>query len=164
MIGYGFLDQAGRRVTLREVDSGNWRAVADVAPRDDQRGYVAALGARYLLLAMYEDEWHSCGVYADEVVVGHLMWGFDAQDGSHWLGGLVVDRTEQGRGLGRAAVRTVMAWLAAQPQCRVIRLSYHPGNTVAGDLYRSLGFAPTGLVEDGEIVVEWDPSGARRTA
>ena len=37
----GLRDAAGRHVTLREVDDGNWRAVADVAPLDGQRRFVA---------------------------------------------------------------------------------------------------------------------------
>ncbi|HEX5566323.1 MAG TPA: GNAT family N-acetyltransferase, partial [Streptomyces sp.] len=43
-------DRQGRRVVLEEITDENWRDVADVAPADDQRRYVAALGARYLLL------------------------------------------------------------------------------------------------------------------
>ncbi|MEV4810435.1 hypothetical protein [Micromonospora avicenniae] len=42
MIDAGHRDRDGRAVTLRPVDDGNWRAVADVAPRDDQRDWVIA--------------------------------------------------------------------------------------------------------------------------
>ena len=42
-VDYGFLDEAGRRVTLREVVANNRRAIARVAPRDDQGDYVVAL-------------------------------------------------------------------------------------------------------------------------
>ncbi|WFE39000.1 hypothetical protein [Micromonospora sp. WMMD998] len=37
MIDSGERDRLGRRVTLRPVSDDNWRPVADVAPRDDQR-------------------------------------------------------------------------------------------------------------------------------
>jgi len=50
------VDRASRRITLREVTDDNWRAVADVAPLDEQRKYVAALAARYLLLSARDDE------------------------------------------------------------------------------------------------------------
>ncbi|WP_405426312.1 GNAT family N-acetyltransferase [Micromonospora sp. NBC_00617] len=113
MINEGHLDRAGRRVTLRPVDDDNWRAVADVAPRDDQRRFVAALGARYLLLSMRSEVWTSLAVYADETVVGHVMWGVD-DDGSHWIGGMLIDAAEQGRGVGRATVQTLAPWLAAR--------------------------------------------------
>ncbi|GLY20322.1 spermidine acetyltransferase [Micromonospora sp. NBRC 101691] len=157
VIDHGIRDRTGRLVTLREVDDGNWRAVADVAPRDDQRRFVAALAARYLLLSTREDVWTSLAVHADDTVVGHVMWGVD-EDGSYWLGGMVVDAAEQGRGLGSALLRTVTAWLAGQPGCRAIRLSYHPENAPARRLYEAAGFRPTGDTEDDEIVAELTPA------
>ncbi|MET8118112.1 GNAT family N-acetyltransferase [Micromonospora sp. NPDC005291] len=157
MIDGGHLDRAGRLVTLRPVDDDNWRAVADVAPRDDQRRFVAALGARYLLLSTRSEVWTSLAVYAGETVVGHVMWGVD-DDGSHWIGGMVIDAAEQNRGVGRATVQTLAAWLSAKDGNPPVRLSYHPDNTQAATLYTSLGFHPTGAVDDEELVAEQSPT------
>ncbi|WNM40522.1 GNAT family N-acetyltransferase [Micromonospora halotolerans] len=155
MIDSGLCDRVGRRVTLRPVGDDNWRAVADVAPRDDQRTFVPALAARYLVLTMRSDVWTSLAVCADETVVGHVMWGVD-DDGSRWIGGMVIDAGEQDRGIGRAAVKTLTDWLskAGQP----IRLSYRPDNTAAATLYGSLGFHPTGAMEDDELIAELTPA------
>lgn len=90
-------------------------------------------------------------VCADDTVVGHIMWGRD-EDGSYWLGGMVIDGTEQGKGVGRAAVRTLMEWLSRREDCRELRLSYHPDNTVAAKLYASLGFQPTEVASGDEVV------------
>ncbi|MET7867484.1 GNAT family N-acetyltransferase [Micromonospora taraxaci] len=153
MINGGHLDRQGRRITLRPVDDDNWRAVADVAPRDDQRRFVAALGARYLLLSTRSEVWNSVAVYADETVVGHVMWGVD-DDGSHWIGGMLIDAVEQNRGVGRATVRTLADWLSTREGNPPVRLSYHPDNTQAAALYTSLGFHPTGEVDDEELITE----------
>ncbi|MEV4762083.1 GNAT family N-acetyltransferase [Micromonospora chokoriensis] len=153
MINGGHLDRQGRRITLRPVDDDNWRAVADVAPRDDQRRFVAALGARYLLLSTRSEVWNSLAVYADETVVGHVMWGVD-DDGSHWIGGMLIDAAEQHRGVGRATVRTLADWLSTREGNPPVRLSYHPDNTQAAALYTSLGFHPTGEVDDEELITE----------
>jgi diamine N-acetyltransferase len=149
----GSTDRTGRRIALCAVDDGNWRAVADVAPRDEQRGFVAALAARYLLLSMRGGLWTSLGVLADDTVVGHVMWAYDDEGGAHWIGGLVVDADEQGRGVGRAAMRELIRLLSRRPDCREIRLSYHPDNGGAAKLYAALGFTPTGDFEDDEVVV-----------
>ncbi|WBB72222.1 GNAT family N-acetyltransferase [Micromonospora sp. WMMD1128] len=151
MIDSGERDRLGRRVTLRPVGDDNWRPVADVAPRDDQRGFVPALAARYLLLTTHSDVWNSLAVYADETVVGHVMWGVD-DDGSRWIGGMMIDAAEQGRGVGRATVRTLAGHLAQAGH--PVRLSYHPDNTAAVALYSSLGFHPTGAMEDEELIAE----------
>jgi diamine N-acetyltransferase len=155
MIDAGQTDRRGRRLTLREIRD-DWRAVADVAPRDDQRRFVFALAARYLLLSHLEDDWRSLGVYADDTVVGHVMWAVD-DDNSHWIGGLVIDAPQQGLGIGTATMATLMPWLLARPACDVVRLSYHPDNAAAARLYARLGFAPTGEAVDDEIVVEHMP-------
>ncbi|WP_422752808.1 GNAT family N-acetyltransferase [Micromonospora sp. WMMD708] len=153
MLDSGHTDRLGRRVTLRPVDDDNWRAVADLAPRDDQRGWVPALAARYLVLTSRSEVWTSLAVHADETVAGHVMWGVD-DDGSRWIGGMLIDAAEQGRGVGRAAVRTLAAWLGGPDGEHPVRLSYHPDNMAAARLYTSLGFTPTGAVEDDELVVE----------
>ncbi|WP_033320973.1 GNAT family N-acetyltransferase [Streptomyces yerevanensis] len=157
MIDHGFFDRTGRRVTLREVGDENWRAVADIVPLDEQRSHVPAMAARYLLLSMREDSWNSLAVYADDAAVGHVMWGLD-EDGSHWIGGMLIDGAEQGKGLGRALLLTMTGWLAAQEGCWTIRLAYQPDNAVAGRLYTSLGFVPTGAVDGDEVIAELAPS------
>lgn len=145
-------DRRGRAVRLVPVDDDNWRAVADVAPRDDQRGFVAALAARYLLLSMRGGAWTSLGIAADDHIVGHVMWAYDDEGGAYWIGGMVVDAAEQGRGVGGPAVRALIRMLSQRPGCTRICLTYHPDNTTAARLYARLGFVPTGEREDEEIV------------
>ena len=70
----------------------------------------------YLCLSTYGDVWRSCAVLDDDVVVGHVMWGVDPEDDSHWFGGLVIDRERQGRGLGRATVEAVLALWEQEPE------------------------------------------------
>ncbi|MFE6700239.1 GNAT family N-acetyltransferase [Streptomyces sp. NPDC057718] len=154
MIDHGHTDRTGRPVTLHEVDADNWRAVADSAPRDDQRDWVPALAARYLVLSGREDTWHSLAVLAGDQVTGHIMWARDEEDGSHWIGGMLIDAAHQGTGIGRAAVRTLAAWLSARDPGTAVRLSYAPENQAAAHLYTAIGFRPTGVEEDGEVVAE----------
>jgi diamine N-acetyltransferase len=146
-------DRTGRTISLSEVSDDNWRAVADVAPHDEQRRFVAALGARYLLLSMRGGLWHSLAIQADGAVVGHVMWAHDSDDGTHWIGGMLIDAVEQGKGVGRAALQATIRLLSGLPGAREIRLSYHPDNIAAARLYTEAGFRPTGDTEDDEIVV-----------
>jgi diamine N-acetyltransferase len=152
MIDAGHRDHHGRAITLGPVGD-DWRAVADVVPRDDQRDHVPPMAARYLLLSMLESDWTSLAIRADDLVVGHVMWGVD-DDGSRWIGGLVVDAAEQGRGVGRAAMVSLMDWLHDQPDATAVRLAHHPTNASATHLYETLGFTPTGDMDGDEVVVE----------
>ncbi len=145
-------DRTGRRITLGEITDDNWRDLADVAPSDDQRRFVFALAGRYLLMSSREDDWHSLAVMADGSVIGHVMWALDPGDGTHWIGGMMIDYSEQGKGVGRAAVHACIAMLSGLPGAHEIRLSYHPDNVAAAALYEAIGFRPTGEYDDAEIV------------
>ena len=139
-------------ITLVDVTADNWRDIADLAPADDQRLFVPPLAARYLLLGVYGDTWHNLGAYDGATPVAHVMWGTD-EDGSRWIGGLLVDTAHQGRGVGRAVMREMVARLRAAGD-EPVRLSHHPANVVSRTLFESLGFRPTGVVEGGEVEME----------
>ena len=147
----GFRDRRGRLISVRAIGD-DWLQVADVAPRDDQRRFVPALAARYLLQSGRGGAWTSLAVYADDQVVGHVMWAVDEAD-RPCLGGIVIAAAEQGEGVGRALIETMLAWFASRSGPPVVQLAVQPANQVGEHLYRSVGFTPTGEVEDGEIVM-----------
>jgi diamine N-acetyltransferase len=141
----------GPTITLREINRSNWRDVVDLDVREDQRRFVAPV-SRYLCLCAYEDVWRPLGGYDGDVPVGFLMWGRDPADGSHWIGGVVVDAAKQGQGYGRAMLAAAVEFLRRLPGCTQIALSYQPENAVARALYASLGFVETGEREGDEVV------------
>ena len=134
---------ASRTLTLVDVDARNWRAVAGVTPRPEQQPFVAPI-TYYLCLCHYGQVWHPLAVVVDGTIVGHLMWAIDETDGSRWIGGVVIDAAAQGRGIGRAALETLIGRLASEADCREVALSYAPDNAGARRLYRRLGFEETG--------------------
>ncbi len=143
--------RASGSVTLVDVDADNWRDVAEVKPRPDQEHFVAPI-TYYLCLCHYGQVWHPLAIVADGAIVGHLMWAIDDADGSRWIGGVEIDASVQGRGIGRAALEAVIARLSADPDCREVALSYDPDNEVARRLYASLGLVETGEREGDELV------------
>ena len=149
----GGVDDHRPVVRLRPVDAGSWRDVAALTVAPGQERFVAA-PTYYLALCAYGDVWHPMSVHqaGDDGVVGFLMWGVDDADGSCWLGGLLVDAAQQGRGVGRAAVVEAIRMLRERAGSAGLALSYQPENTVAKQLYASLGFVETGEVDDDEVV------------
>lgn len=145
-------------VLLEPASAGNWREIAAVRPAGAQRDWVADT-TYYLCLSAYGELWRSCAISSEGTVVGHVMWAVDPDDGSHWIGGFVIDVDRQGQGLGRAAVEALIdLWTRAEPSLsgtvfREAALSVSPANEAAVGLYRSLGFVETGEVEDDEIVL-----------
>lgn len=136
---------------LRDVNADNWRDVIRIEPREDQRRFVASV-AYYLNLCHYGEVWRPVALYRDDKPFGFAMWGFDTEEQSYWIGGLVIDAEHQGKGYGRAAMEALLDHLAAQPGYREAALSCDPVNTVARRLYASLGFVETGERVDDELV------------
>jgi diamine N-acetyltransferase len=129
---------------LRDVDADNWREVVRIGPREDQGRFVASV-AYYLNLCHYGEEWQPLALYQDGEPVGFAMWGYDAEEDSHWIGGFIIDAKQQGKGYGRAAMEAILEHPATKPgyREREAALSYEPENTVAHRLYASLGFVET---------------------
>jgi diamine N-acetyltransferase len=137
-------------VSLVEVDADNWRSVAALRVLPDQQRFVAE-ATYYLCLSHYGGEWEPLAVVADDRIVGHVMWGVDPADGSHWIGGMMIDAQAQGRGYGAATITRLLQGFAAAGASQAA-LSYEPDNRRAADLYRRLGFVETGEWEGSEVV------------
>lgn len=143
------METSPSEITVRPVDSENWRDVAKLSVHKNQSRFVAA-PTYYLALCCYSD-WHPLAVYKRDTVIGFMMWGLD-DDESYWLGGILIDRAEQRRGYGRKAVEAAVAMLKAQEHASEFALSYKLENSLARSLYKSLGFVETGEKEESEII------------
>ena len=91
-------------MTLEDVGPDNWRHCAALEVEESQRPFVAPVPYYLALCAYDEDPWRPIAVRVADEVVGFVMWGVDSTDGGYWIGGLIIDRSHQRRGYGRAAV------------------------------------------------------------
>ncbi len=150
-------------ITLHGVDSTTGRGLWKIEATPDQARWVAGV-PHYLALCLTFGEWQPLAIRADGRPVGFVMWARDPADGSYWIGGFVIDRREQAKGYGRAALTALIEMLRGKPGCREIALSYGPDNEAAKSLYGSLGFVETGEVEGDEMVARLRVGGSRRRA
>jgi diamine N-acetyltransferase len=148
---------AAAPLRLVAIDEHNWRDALAVGVHADQLPFVAGHQpvALVVLAKAYVRpgglEWEPLALVRDGSVVGVLALAHS--DAHTELLHLAIDATQQGRGLGSAAVGLVLAHVAAsRPGCRDVRLTVHPRNARAQRLYRSAGFRPTGEVRDDEPV------------
>jgi diamine N-acetyltransferase len=94
-------------------------------------------------------------IRAGDALVGFFVFRRDPRDPRcWWLAWFMMDRRQQGKGYGKAALRLILAHLARREGCRRIRLQVTPGNDMARRLYLLNGFAGTGLSVEGDDVLE----------
>ncbi len=116
----------------------------------DQRRFVSPVVDYLALCDRPGSPWRPFAVLSGDLVVGFVMHGIDPDDDSAWIGGLVIDRTRQRQGIGRAVVDLLVARAAAEG--RSSALSYEPANSGAKALYALAGFVETGETEGDETV------------
>jgi len=139
-------------ITLREITMANFRECLTLELDERQKNFVAS-NMYSLAEAKADGVSNPRAVYADEQLVGFIMYDFNTDEKRGYITRLMVDKGHQGHGYGRAAMQQVIDRFKANPDCREIYTSVDPENDVAKGLYVRLGFTLTGEVVDGEAVL-----------
>lgn len=150
----------GAEVSLREITAETVRRVCDLAVSPEQRGLVAT-NAESIAEAYFEPRAWFRAVYADGTPVGFVMLYEDSEGPEYAVWRFMISAEHQGRGYGRRAMEMVIDHVRGRPGARELRLSYVPAENGPEPFYRSLGFRPTGEVEDGEVVMSLPLDGER---
>jgi diamine N-acetyltransferase len=140
-------------ISLREIDKDNFRECVNLKVAAGQEKFVAPNVMSIAQLKIYPSA-NAFAVYAEDEMVGFVMYGYDEDDGHFYLGRLMIDEKYQGKGYGKAATLEVIERMKQFPECSELFLSFVPENTGAEKLYSSVGFERTGKTsESGEIVM-----------
>jgi diamine N-acetyltransferase len=143
------------KVSLREITPENFKECVNLKVADSQASFVASNVMSIAQAKIYSTA-QPLAVYADEKLVGFVMYGFDTDEQHFYLGRLMIDEKYQGKGFGKAATLEVIERMKKIEDCREIYLSFVPENTGAEKLYRSVGFERTGKTsESGEVVMRF---------
>lgn len=146
-------------VHLREITEDNRAAVCALRVKRGQRDFVASVTSS-LADAAAEPEanpWYRA-VYCGEQPVGFVMLAWNAPartpgaPGRYFLWRFLIDRRYQRRGIGQAALQQIIDLVRADG-ARELFTSYEPGDGDPWPFYQRFGFAPTGEIDDDEIVL-----------
>lgn len=145
-------------VTLRPIDSDNVRLITDLSVSDEQQKFVAPNAVSLSEAYVSTMVWVRAIYLADEPV-GFVMVSDDDVQPRYYLWRFMVDARFQGRGIGRSAMQLVHDYVRTRPGGDRVFLSYVPETGGPEDFYKSLGYADTGRIHDGEreAVLVLDP-------
>ena len=133
-------------VCLVPVNESNLAECLALQVQESQASFVAG-NAKSLAEASVKANYYPLAIY-DRAALGFEkpnvpMLGFamyEVTAGVGFLLRLMIDRSHQGQGYGRAAVTEIIRRLGLHPDVQMIATSHRRENTVAGKLFRELGF------------------------
>lgn len=156
------------RVSLREITAETVRAVIKLAVTEYQNRFVAP-NAVSLAQALFSPQAWYRAIYLDEEPVGFVMLSDDSllspprEHAEIGVWRFMVDAKHQRQGIGRAAMQLVIEHVRRKGLFEKLAISYVPGEGSPEPLYRSLGFEPTGEIDEGEVVMTLALAGAGST-
>ena len=145
---------ANLEVVLEPVDRRNYRKLWAIQLRPEQTSFVTpprgTLARCYVRLFGDSFEHLPHLILAAGEVVGYSTTACDpASADDYWIDDIMIDAEHQGKGYGRAALsETIRMIVVRYPRCRAVQLTCFHTNTNASALYKSLGFEPTGGVDE----------------
>ena len=146
------------KIILKPIDDTNREAVLKLTVRENQP-FVAPndVSLRQADEANAEDPGvaRPFAIYADEKLVGFCMFAFDPEeedpDDRYWLWRFMIDKSEQGKGYGQAALAEIIKYFRDNGADQ-LWLSTEPENECGVHVYHKAGFKETGDIDDGEAV------------
>ena len=91
----------------------------------------------------------------DDLPVGFILFLIDPEEEQYEICRLMIDQKQQKKGYGREALLLAIRHLA-KAGAKKIELSHQTNNYGVGKLYESVGFHYTGVIDDGEVMMEME--------
>lgn len=152
------MERIADQVTLREITAETVRAVMKLSVAEHQTRFVAP-NAWSLGQALFAPEAWYRAIYLMEEPVGFVMLSDQSllspvpahPEVEVWR--FMVDAKHQRKGVGRAAMLQVIEHVRGKGLFNTLRISYVPGEGGPEKLYLSLGYLPTGEMDEDEVVM-----------
>ena len=143
------------QIELRPVTHENWEACCALELTVEQQGFLEP-NVYSIAQAGFEPTLVMRAIYRADELVGFLMYNTEREElDGYWIYRLMVDHRHQGAGIGREAVRLLLAEMQQLPEAACIVVGYHPDNHVAHQLYGRLGFIDYGDRFGKEMAVRY---------
>lgn len=144
-------------VTLTEITRDNFDQVIELELEKSQATNLPP-NVYSIAESTLSESFHPRAICLDGKVVGFLMYqfgeigDFDQDECTIWR--FMVDRAQQNRGIGKAAMSLVLEEIKSHNRCKLVDIYYGSQNTVAKKLYAEFGFKEVGHRDDGDIIAE----------
>lgn len=143
-------------IYLKDIDESNWEKCILLTTNKEGQHFIVeefvASNAVSIAQSKVEKGWITKAVYAEDTMVGFVMYGYCYEYNIYEICRLMIDHKYQGKGYGRAALGKAIEELKSLKDCNEIFISFEPENNIGKKLYESFGFRDTGNTVEGELL------------
>ncbi len=140
-------------IRLEKVNERTFKKVIDMKLPAEQNKFVAPNVVSLAQAWLYYQAARPLAICNDDEVVGFVMLDWDENERTVGIWRFMIASESQNKGYGKKAMEAVIELIRNENKFDLIHLDYVPGNTVAHDLYYSLGFRENGDMENDEIIM-----------
>lgn len=136
-------------VILRDITGDNYFQVLElkISPEQEAAKFVSPVVRSLADAWFYREEGiaYPKAVYADEDLVGFIMYELDPEEQQVFVWRFLIDQAFQGKGYGRQTIEVVMEMAKEQAQITKVVADYVDGNEPMKKILLDLGFEETGF-------------------
>lgn len=136
-------------IKLKEITADNLEDVLKLKVSKNQENFVSTTAYSLAQAYVYQENAYPFAIYADDTLVGFIMFGFYELRNQYTLWKFLIDEKYQNKGYGKIALLLGIEYMKKQHGIKEMYTGVAIDNNVAEHLYQSIGFQTTGLVENG---------------
>ncbi len=139
-------------ISLQPINESNFLQAFALEVSEDQQRFVSDPIRSLAQAYVYRDQCQPFGIYNDDTMVGYVMVVYDYDIPEYDIWHMQMDRNCQNRGYGKQALQRILDYISSKPFgfSNKVTLTCHKDNRTAYHLYASMGFAPTGVMDEDE--------------
>lgn len=126
-------------IEFRVIDKSNYNQCIKLKTSEEQKRFVAT-NIFSLVQSAYEPNLYPLGVYKNDKMVGFILYDFDDEINGWSMSRFMIDEKFQNQGIGKVALNKFIKFFIEEYGHIKLYTSAEVDNTVAVNLYESMGF------------------------
>ena len=140
-------------IRFEPITEDNMDDAIAISVRPDQEEVIAPVVYSLAQCYVLSDILTPFLIMNNNLPVGLILFLIDPDEEEYELCRLMIDQSQQKKGYGQEALLLAIRYLA-DAGAKKIELSHQTNNYGVGKLYESVGFHYTGVIDDGEVMME----------
>lgn len=140
-------------IHLRKITEENFIDAFNLKLAPEQERFVSHPIRSLAQAYVYREQCQPFGIYEGQTMVGYVMVIYDYDVPEYDIWHMMIEQAEQGKGYGKAALDRVFDYIREKPfgSSDRVTLTCNKENIRALTMYKSKGFAETGVTDGEEI-------------